>query len=245
LSKIGKINMLKRLVKEAKRIQEWQADIQTECRNLDASWIVSGRLSLSRLPTSAAANRFLAVRTANADPVYALLTTEDIPSLDASKITSGILAPGIGGLGKALSPTWTNDYILVYKSATDDWRMEAKTEIHPVLLASDETVLSTTSTSYTSIKQFNMVKNSALGLGWSSLKVVAECYISVSGNTATLGVYVGGTLKLEISWTETSYTLKTGTIDISDLADGKYLVDFKMKVTGGTGYFRLLEVWGS
>jgi hypothetical protein len=113
------------------------------------------------------------------------------------------------------------------------------------LLASDETELSTTSTSYTSLKQFNMVKNSALGLNWRSLRIIAECYISTSGATATLGVYIGGTLMLEIGWTETSYTLKTGTIDISGLADGKYLVDFRMKVTSGTGYFRLLEVWAS
>jgi hypothetical protein len=38
--------------------------------SLDASQITSGRLSLSRLPTSATANRFLVVRTANADPTY-------------------------------------------------------------------------------------------------------------------------------------------------------------------------------
>jgi hypothetical protein len=38
--------------------------------SLDASQITSGRLSLSRLPTSATANRVLLVRTANADPTY-------------------------------------------------------------------------------------------------------------------------------------------------------------------------------
>jgi len=31
-----------------------------------------------------------------------------------------------GGLGKQLSPTWTNDFILVYKSTPDRWEMEAK-----------------------------------------------------------------------------------------------------------------------
>jgi len=49
-----------------------------------------------------------------------------IPDLPATKITSQILAAARGGLGKALSPTWTNDYIPVYKTATDQWVMEAK-----------------------------------------------------------------------------------------------------------------------
>jgi len=56
---------------------------------IDASKITSGRLSLSRLPTSSTANRFLVVRTANADPTFDVLTAGDIPNLDASKITSG------------------------------------------------------------------------------------------------------------------------------------------------------------
>lgn len=49
-----------------------------------------------------------------------------VPDLPASKITSEILAAARGGLAKALSPTWTNDYIPVYKTATDTWVMEAK-----------------------------------------------------------------------------------------------------------------------
>ena len=57
---------------------------------MDASKITSGRFSLSRLPTSSYANRFLVVRTANADPVFDVLKASDIPNLDASKITSGV-----------------------------------------------------------------------------------------------------------------------------------------------------------
>ena len=53
---------------------------------IDASKIVSGRLPLSRLPTSPEANRFLVVRTANGDPVYDILTEADIPSISRSKI---------------------------------------------------------------------------------------------------------------------------------------------------------------
>lgn len=47
-------------------------------------------------------------------------------NLDAGKISSGVLAVARGGFGKALSPTWTDDYILVYDSATDAFIMEPK-----------------------------------------------------------------------------------------------------------------------
>lgn len=111
------------------------------------------------------------------------------------------------------------------------------------LYAADESEVSTTSTAYTSIKQFNLVKNSTLGLNWNTLKVIVEAYIDTAGQTATIGIYVGGNLMQEITFTETSYTIKTAEIDISGLTDGRYLVDFQMKVTSGTGYFRHLEAW--
>jgi len=62
-----------------------------------------------------------------ADEITSPLDLLAIPDLPASKITSGILAAARGGLGKALSPNWTNDYILVYKTATDNFVMEPKT----------------------------------------------------------------------------------------------------------------------
>ena len=46
----------------------------------DASDITSGRLSTSRLPTSATANRFLVVRNANSDPTYDAIQASDLPS---------------------------------------------------------------------------------------------------------------------------------------------------------------------
>jgi len=111
------------------------------------------------------------------------------------------------------------------------------------LIASDETELSTTSTSNVSLKQFNMVKLSGAGLNWSKMTIVVEGYIDTSGQTAYLDIYIGGTKYATITWTETSYTLKYKIIDISGLGDGKHLVDLQMRVTGGTGYLRLVEVW--
>jgi len=49
-----------------------------------------------------------------------------VPDLPASKIASGVLAAARGGLAKVLYPTWTDDYILVYDSVTDQWIMEPK-----------------------------------------------------------------------------------------------------------------------
>ncbi|MHC1624452.1 MAG: hypothetical protein ACXQS2_00345 [Methermicoccaceae archaeon] len=111
------------------------------------------------------------------------------------------------------------------------------------LVAADEAEVSTTSTSNTSLKQFNLVKLADAGNDWKTMTVIAEGYIDTSGQTAYLDIYVGGSKMATITWTETSYTLKYAQIDISSLADGKYLVDFQMRVTGGTGYFGLLEVW--
>lgn len=47
-------------------------------------------------------------------------------ALDSVLDHSGILPGTMGGLQKVLSPTWTNDFIPIYKSATDRWEMEAK-----------------------------------------------------------------------------------------------------------------------
>jgi len=88
-SSIDKVHMLKKILKEATRIEQWQQEIYTALHNINAEWITSGRLNISRLPTSSEANRFLVVRTANADPVYDLIVADDIPGLDASKIVSG------------------------------------------------------------------------------------------------------------------------------------------------------------
>jgi len=49
----------------------------------------------------------------------------DIPGLPASQITSGVLAAARGALGKVLSPSYLNDYTLVYKTATDQFEMQA------------------------------------------------------------------------------------------------------------------------
>jgi hypothetical protein len=97
--------------------------------SLDASQITSGRLSLSRIPTSATANRILLVRTANADPVYDALVAGDIPSLDASKITTGTFSVARGGTG--LSSIAAGG--ILYASAADTLSRIAPTAANQVL----------------------------------------------------------------------------------------------------------------
>ena len=104
---IGRIHMLKKIVKEAD-------NIVTTLHNIDASWVVSGVFPVARggtgLSTIAlggilyasalnvlsrlaptAANQVLRSTAANALQFAALLAA-DIPNLDAAKITSGVFA---------------------------------------------------------------------------------------------------------------------------------------------------------
>jgi|GEM_PF-6457065 hypothetical protein len=81
----------------------------------DASEIVSGRMGLSRMPTSATANTILIVRSADSDPQWTVLNADDIPPLDASKITSGVFSVGrIPDMSRSkitdlfASPFWDN-----------------------------------------------------------------------------------------------------------------------------------------
>ena len=109
----------------------------------------------------------------------------------------------------------------------------------------DETELSTTSTSYTVMKEFNFTYLSTADITPSTMIVVVEAYNNTSGQTTTVGIYIDGSLKREISFTETSYAVKSASIDLSalSLSDGAHNVQIQMKVTGGTGYIRLTEVW--
>jgi len=112
------------------------------------------------------------------------------------------------------------------------------------LLTADETELSTTSTSYTSMKYFDFVMDRTRGYSWNKLVVYAEAYNNTSGQTTYVGVFVDNesSPRLELTYTATSYTLKSGDISISDLSDGIHKIDIRVKVTGGTGYIRLTEV---
>jgi hypothetical protein len=89
--------------------------------NLDASKITSGRFPLARLPTSATANRFLVVRTANADPVYDALVAGDIPSITRSKISDFWGTPFWGNIPDKPSTFPPSAHTHARSDVTDFW----------------------------------------------------------------------------------------------------------------------------
>jgi hypothetical protein len=112
-------------------------------------------------------------------------------------------------------------------------------------VAGDDTAISTTSTSYPTSDQKYFYLSLAGGiLPVSKLVVSIEGYVS-SGYTLTVGIYVDGTLKAEVSFTETSYTVKTSPeIDLSGLSTtATHQIGIRMKVTGGTGYVRAVDFY--
>jgi len=228
--------------------------------SLDASQIASGILSAARIPNLDASKITSGV-----------FDVARIPNLDASKITSGVFdVARIPDLVRSKitdffsSPFWNNipdkpstfppsSHTHTRSEVTDFWATPFWDNIpdKPAAMgfyapyAGDETELSTTSTSYTVMKEFNFTYLSSVGITPSQMIVVVEGYNNTSGQTTTVGIYIDGNLQAEISFTETSYTVKTTTIDLSalGLSDGAHNLQIKMKVTGGTGYIRLTEVW--
>lgn len=189
--------------------------------------------------------------------------TVDAGSLNiggTSVITSGKVLQNIASVAQTLTPSTDNTYDLgssslrwaniygvnVYAGSIhfgDGTTLSSASGLTgKTLYAADETEVSTTSTTPTSVKQFNLVKLAGAGLNWNTLTVVLEAY-NTAGQTTNVDIVIGGTTYATLSWTENAYALKYTTIDISGLGDGKYLVDFKMYVTGGTGYLRHMEVW--
>jgi hypothetical protein len=112
----------------------------------------------------------------------------------------------------------------------------------PLHVAGDDTEISTTSTSYPSSDQKYFNLNLFAG-AYSFSRLLASIEgKATSGYQLTVGIYVDGSLKTEISWTETSYKLKTATISLSGLDPTIiHQVGIRLKVTGGTGYVRTVD----
>ncbi|MEM2163726.1 MAG: hypothetical protein QXR62_04800 [Candidatus Bathyarchaeia archaeon] len=112
-------------------------------------------------------------------------------------------------------------------------------------IAGDDTEISTTSTTYPTSDQKYFYMTLCRGIfPLNKLAVSVEGKVT-SGYTLYVGIYVDGTLKTELSWTETSYTVKVATgIDLSGLSTTvTHQVGIRMRVTGGTGYVRAVDFY--
>jgi len=115
----------------------------------------------------------------------------------------------------------------------------------PKPIAGDDTEISTTSTSYPANDQKYFFLSLAGGR-YSSWKLLVSVEGKVSsGYILTVGVYINGTLKTEITFTETSYTTKTSSlIDLVGLSPSvTHQIGIRMKVSGGTGYVRTVDFY--
>jgi len=109
--------------------------------------------------------------------------------------------------------------------------------------AGDETVISETSTTFVTRKSLRVVRDAANLFAPSRMIIEVEAYIDTAGQTLEVGILVAGTSVGTLSFTETAYTRKVLVVDVTGWADGIRVVDLQMRVTGGTGYNRLFEVY--
>jgi len=110
------IHQLKKIVAEAKKIADWQMDIYTMIHNIDASWIVSGRLSWDRMPFKTWAE-LLAQLTNNVND-YLNLSSLQIGG--TMVIDSNRVLQNISSIAQSLLPSSDNAFDL--GSSSYKWR---------------------------------------------------------------------------------------------------------------------------
>jgi hypothetical protein len=110
----------------------------------------------------------------------------------------------------------------------------------------DDTEVTTTSTTYAEVKNFNFYKDTTVeSINWKTMEVVAEGMVSASGLTATVGVFVDTetTARLELTFTGTEYSVSRGTLSMTDLTTGLHKISVQMKISAaGTAYNRHIEI---
>jgi hypothetical protein len=180
--------------------------LDTHVPRARASDILSGRFTLARMPDGAS-GYFLKGQGAGQDPIYALLTAGDIPPLDASKITSGILdvarIPDLDA-SKIVSGTFDLARIPVMDDAhiPDVCTLSGvpfKTVASDNLRASDDAEIFTTYTTYIKAKTINTTIKGQKRVKFD-LRTSNSSY-TVYGRIYENGVAVG----TERSTTSTSY----------------------------------------
>ena len=204
--------------------------------SLDASQIVSGTLSLDRIPNT------LSGKDADLWDGYHRTDSQTI----GGNVTIG------GDLqinGNDIKDSSGTVRITLGSTVTINGNLQVNGRVSSVVnpLALDDTQVSTTSTSPTELKYARFVKDSNKNMDWRTLYVFVEGRVSTSGQTLTVQIFINNEAspRATISITSTSYALYSATIDISDLGNGVHRVGIKAYVSGGTGYIRFTGVYAS
>jgi hypothetical protein len=111
----------------------------------------------------------------------------------------------------------------------------------------DDTEVFTISTTYDEVKGFNFYKNTDVeSMNWDSIEAVVEGRVAVSGNTASVGIFVNNesSPRLEFTFTDTSYSLSRGIFSISDLGTGLHRISIRLKTSNpaSRAFQRHLEI---
>jgi len=161
----------------------------------------------------------------------------------------------IGDTGIKLVKTADGVVDMQFTTGTKQFKVNGNPVIHagnfPVVpYAADETLGTTTSTSYSTTapfpKSIRMIKSSAYGYNINKINVIAELWISTASGMAYLQVKIDGVEKLVLTTQSTTEgNLVQGTIDVSDWVDNSsHLVEVSIKrTTIGTTSQRLLELY--
>jgi len=113
------------------------------------------------------------------------------------------------------------------------------------LVAGNETVVSTTSTSATTVKD-HMLLNTSTVLSITTIYVAAELQTDDASATATLEVHINGSARITLTSTSTTYELKAGSWTVSGLSDNTvYTVEVKLKTSNASysAYNRAYEFY--
>ena len=110
-------------------------------------------------------------------------------------------------------------------------------------IVADETEMSVSGSTVTEIKSFSFFKH-INGLNANQLVIIAEIKSNSNGTTANLRVRLNDNTSdnLLLNTSSSTYTIKNGTIDISNLSYGKQKVTLYLDSTG-TATQKLIEVY--
>ena len=115
---------------------------------------------------------------------------------------------------------------------------------NPAILVGDESKVTTTSTTYISIKNLSLIQSTFIQFS----KVVARVTFYTSAGTVyiRLGADSDTIISDEISTTSTSEIVGEATLNVSSLSAGIHTIDLEMHVndSANTGANVVFELWG-